>query len=172
MKGYEAKIEIEPNAIPKYRKARPLPYALRTNVEEELDRLVAEGILEPIEYSDWAAPIVAVIKSDKKSVCICDDFRTTVNAVSHLNLYPIPEVEHLFATLKKGKLFTKLDLSQAYQQLILDKTSRKYVVINTHKGLYLYTRLPYGVSSAPGIFQKAMEQLLQGIPRVTVYIKF
>jgi len=83
-------------------------------VEEELDRLVAEGILEPIEYSDWAAPIVTVVKNDKKSVRICGDFRTTISAVSQLNRYPIPKVEDLFATLKKGKTFTKLDLSQAY----------------------------------------------------------
>jgi len=128
---------------------------------------VAEGILEPIEYSDWAAPIVAVVKSDKKSVRICGDFRTTVNAVSRLNRYPIPKVEDLFATLKKGKTFTKLDLSQAYQLLVLDEKSRKYVVISTHKGLYCYTQLPYGVSSGPGIFQNVMEQLLQGIPGVT-----
>jgi len=51
-----------------------------------------------------------------------------------------------------------------------DDESKKYVVINTHKGLFRYTRLPYGIASAPGIFQKAMEQLLQGIPGVTVYI--
>ena len=44
------------------------------------------------------------------------------------------------------------------------------MVINTHKGLFRYTCLPYGISSAPGIFQKAMEQLLQGLPHVTVYI--
>ena len=44
------------------------------------------------------------------------------------------------------------------------------MVVNTHKGLFRYTRLPYGVSSAPGIFQKTMEALLQGIPRATVYI--
>ena len=170
MKGYQAKIEVEPGAKPHYAKARSVPYALRQKVEEELDRLVAEGILEPIEYSDWAAPIVAVVKSDKKSVRICGDFRMTANAVSRLNRYPIPKVEDLFATLKKGKTFTKLDLSQAYQQLVLDEESRKYIVISTHKGLYRYTRLPYGVFSAPGIFQKVMEQLLQGIPGVTVYI--
>jgi len=137
-------------------------------VEEELDRLVAEGILEPIEYSDWAAPIVTVVKNDKKSVRICGDFRTTISAVSQLNRYPIPKVEDLFATLKKGKTFTKLDLSQAYQQLVLNEKSRKYAVISTHKGLYRYIRLPYGVSSAPEIFQKVMEQLIQGIPGVTV----
>ena len=53
----------------------------------------------------------------------------------------------------------------------LDVHSRKYLVISTHRGLFRYTRLPYGVSSAPGLFQKAMEQLiLQGIPGVVVYI--
>ena len=101
---------------------------------------------------------------------LCGDFRLTVNPVSKLNRYPIPKVEDLFATLEGGTKFTKLDLSQAYQQLKLDAESKKYVVINTHKGLFRYTRLPYGVSSAPGIFQKAMESLLQGIPKVTVYL--
>ena len=75
-------------------------------MEEELDRLVAEGTLEPNEYSDWAAPIVAVLKSDRKSVRVCGDFRMTVNPISKLNRYPIPD---LFAKLAKGKTFTKLD---------------------------------------------------------------
>ena len=138
-------------------------------MEEELDRLVAVGILEPIESSDWAAPIVPVIKSDKKSVRICGDFRVTVNPVSRLNHYPIPKIEDLFATLKNGKVFSKINLSQAYQQLPLDDESQKLCVINTHKGLYRYTRLPFGIASAPGIFQNTMEQLLHGIPGVVVY---
>jgi len=53
---------------------------------------------------------------------------------------------------------------------MLDDESKKYVVINTHKGLFHYIHLPYGIASTPGIFQKAMEQLLQGIPGVTAYI--
>ena len=162
--------EVDPDATPCFSKARTVPYAMHERLEEELSRLVAEGTLEPINYSDWAAPIVPVLKSDCKSVRVCGDFRMTVNPVSKLNRYPIPKVEDLFATLERGKTFTKLDLSQAYQQLQLDAESRKYVVINTHKGLFRYTRLPYGISSAPGIFQKSMEGLLHGIPHVTVCI--
>ena len=79
--------------------------------------------------------------------------------MSKLDRYPIPKVEDLFAKLSGGKTFTKLDLSQTYQQLLLDD-SKKYAVINTHKCLYQYTRLPYGVSSAPGIFQRTMETLM------------
>ena len=94
----------------------------------------------------------------------------TVNPVSKLDRYPIPRIEDLFANLKKGKSFTTLDFSQAYQQLTLDEESRKCVVINTHKGLFKYTRLPYGISSAPGIFQRVMDNLLQGLSSVAVYL--
>ena len=170
MVGQKATIDITPEAKPRFHKARTVPYAYRQKVEDELTRLVSEGILEPIDSSEWAAPIVPVIKSDKKSVRICGDFRVTVNPVSRLHRYPIPKIEDLFATLKGGKVFTKIDLSQAYQQLILDDESRDLCVINTHKGLYRYTRLPFGVASAPGIFQKTMEKLLHGIPGVVVYI--
>ena len=70
--------------------------------------------------------------------------------------------------LTKGNLFTKIDLSHAYQQLVLVDHSKDYVVINTQKGLFRYTRLPFGVSSAPGIFQRVMDSVLQGMKRVAV----
>ena len=63
-----------------------------------------------------------------------------------------------------------LDLSQAYQQLPLDEESKNYVIINTHKGLFRYTRLPFGISSAPGIFQRVIESVLQGIDGVVIYL--
>lgn len=168
--GCKAKIEVDPSARPRYCKARTLPYAMRSRVEAELERLVAEGILEPVTHSEWATPIVAALKPDKKTIRLCGDFRMTVNPVAKLDRYPVPKVEDLLATLAKGRIFTKLDLRHAYQQLLLDDDSKKYVVINTQKGLFQYTRLPFGISSAPAIFQREMEHLLQGIPGVVVYI--
>ena len=94
----------------------------------------------------------------------------TINQASRLDRYPIPKVEDLLASLAGGKSFTKLDLSQAYLQIELEENSRKYVVINTHKGLFRYTHLPYGVASAPGIFQRVMENVLQGLNHTVVYI--
>ena len=172
IKDQKATIDVVPGAKPRYHKARTIPYAYLQSVEEELDRLVTVGILEPIDSSDWAAPIVPVIKSDKTSVRICGDFRVTVNPVSRLNRYPIPKIEDLFAKIASanGKIFSTIDLSRAYLQLPLDEESQRLCVINTHKGLYRYTRLPFGVASAPGIFQKTMERLLHGIPGVVVYI--
>ncbi len=120
-------------------------------------------------HPNHAAPIVPVVKLDK-TVRICSDFKQTVNQVSRLDKYPIPQIDDLFATLAGGKSFAKLFMSQAYQQILLDEDSKKYVVINTHRGLYRYNRLPFGVSSAPGIFQRVMESLLGGIPGVAVHI--
>jgi len=85
MKGVKARIEVDPDAKPRYCKARTIPYALREKVDAELERLVSEGTLEPIDDSEWVAPIVPVLKSDRQTVRICGDFRTTVNPISQLN---------------------------------------------------------------------------------------
>jgi len=104
-------------------------------VEEKLDRLIKLGIIEPVQFVDWAAPIVAVLKSDKKSIRICEDFKSMVSSVSKVDRNPIPKIDDLVATLSGGQKFTKLDMSQAYMQIMLSEDSKQYV-INTHKGLF------------------------------------
>ena len=79
-------------------------------------------------------------------------------------------MDDLFASLAGGVAFSKLDLANAYQQLELDDDSKKFFTVNTHKGLFRYNRLPFGVSSAPAIFQRTMDSLLQGIKHVCTYI--
>jgi len=101
---------------------------------------------------------VPVLKSDKKSVRICGDYKLTVNRASCLEHYPLPKIEDL---LNGGTFYTKLYMSQAYLQLVLDEQSKQLLTINTHKGLFVYNRLPFGVSFALGIFQHTMELLLK-----------
>ncbi|CAG2240240.1 unnamed protein product [Mytilus edulis] len=98
VKGMKAKIYVDESAVPKYFKARPLPYALKDKVEMELERLEKEGQIQQVEFSDWAAPIVPVVK-ENGSIRICGDYKVTVNAVSKLDNYPIPKTEDLYATL-------------------------------------------------------------------------
>lgn len=122
-----------------------------------------------MKFSEWATPIVPVLKPDSR-VRICGDYKLTVNKVSPIEQYPIPKMEDMIACLTGGETYTKLDMSHAYQQIVLDKESRKYVTVNTHKGLFTYTRLPFGVSSSPAIFQRTMEVVLQGLANVAVYL--
>ena len=104
------------------------------------------------------------------SIRLCGDYKVTVNRAAKVDKYPLPRIDELFASLEGGRSFTKLDLAQAYQQVPLDVDSKKLTTINTPKGLYQYTRLPFGISSAPSIFQRVMENLLNDIPNVCVYI--
>ena len=169
LKGTAAKIHVDPTATPIFHKARPVPYALREKIEHDLERLEKAGTIEPVQYSEWATPIVPVMKSDD-TVRVCGDYKLTVNKVSKLDGYPIPKLDDLYTKLAEGQTFTELDLSHAYEQMLVDEDSREFLTINTHKGLYRYNRLPYGVSSAPGIFQRTMEGLLQGIPSTGVLL--
>ena len=111
LKEVEAKIFVAPNAQPRFYKPRPVPYALKDKVEKELERLQADGIITPVQFSDWAAPIVPVVKSDG-NIRICGDYSVTVNRVSKVDSYPLPRVEDLFTAMSGGSIYTKLDLSQ------------------------------------------------------------
>lgn len=120
--GVQAKIFVHPQSTPIFHKARPVPYALKAKVEAELDRLQEHGIIEPVRFADWAAPIVPVLKRDG-SIRICGDYKVTANRVARLDKYPLPRIEDLFASLSGGTCFSKLDLSHAYQQIELEKES-------------------------------------------------
>ncbi|KAI7789894.1 hypothetical protein IRJ41_014004, partial [Triplophysa rosa] len=166
---FTAKVRVQEGSKPIFHKPRPVPYALKEVVEEELARLERNGIISQVGRSDWAAPIVVVPKKDK-TVRLCGDYKVTVNKCVLPEEYPLPNVEDLLATLAGGKVFSKIDLSFAYQQLELDETSQQYLTINTHKGLFKYHRLAYGISTAPAIFQHTMDQMLQGLPHVVCFM--
>ena len=110
-----------------------------------------------------------MLKTDG-SIRICGDYKVTVNRDAQVDKYPLPWIDDIFAPLEDGKIFSKLDLALANQQEPLDEASNKFTTINTSTGLYQYTRLPFGVSSAPAIYQRMMEGILQGIPNVSVYL--
>ncbi|XP_021351102.1 uncharacterized protein K02A2.6-like [Mizuhopecten yessoensis] len=100
MKGVKANRYVDAGATPKYFKARPVPYFTLKKVEEELGRLEREGTIEPVQFLEWAAPIVPIVK-EEQSIWICGDYKVTFNAVSKLGNYPIPKIEDLWS-LQRG----------------------------------------------------------------------
>ena len=169
LKDVTVDFNIDSGVKPIFHKARQPPYSMRAGIEEELERLQREGIIEPVKYSKWATPIVPVMKPDG-SIRICGDYKSTLNKVAHLDNHPIPLIEDMANQLATGEKFSKIDFSHAYTQLMLSEDAKQYTTINTHKGLFRYNRLCFGIASAPAIFQRTLEQLFSGVQAGKNYI--
>jgi hypothetical protein len=167
-KGPEVELKVE-KCQPIFHKAKPVPFIQRPKVEAELDRLHRLGIISPVRFSKWAAPIVVVDKPDS-SVRLCGDFKVTVNRVLQTDSYPLPRIDEIYATMSKGKRFTKLDFAQKYLQIPIAEESKQLVTINTSKGLYQFNRMPFGVSAAPASFQRCMDTVLHGCKGACAYL--
>lgn len=169
IKNFKARITLKDDAQPKFLKARSLPYAIREKVDKELQAMEEAGVIEKIDHSEWASPLVVVSKPNGK-VRITGDFKNTVNNQLCITQYPIAVPDDLFNTVSGGDKFSKLDGSNAYHQIELEETCKKFLVINTHRGLYRYNVLPQGIASSPAIFQEFMDRMLHGIPQTGPYM--
>ena len=160
----EIQLDWKAEAVPKFHKARDIPFSIKTQVDAEIDRLQSEGIWKPINSSKWASPTVPVRKTDS-TIRLCGDYKNGVNPALDCTVYPIPGMEECLEGINLG-LYTKLDVRQAYNSLQLCEADQLRLAVNTHRGLFAPTRLPFGISSASGIWQKKMETILKGIPGV------
>ena len=161
--------DLQVTRKPNFHKARPVAYALKPKVEKALLKMEKEGLIERVS-SQCAAPIVVVEKKNSKEVRVCGDFSVTYNSCAEIKSYPIPRIEDLHQALRGCKVFSILDMSQAYHQIPVTKESQQYLTINTHMGLFSFKRLPNGIHSGPAVFQRVMDSTLAGIPKVTLYI--
>ncbi|XP_014791352.1 uncharacterized protein K02A2.6-like [Octopus bimaculoides] len=107
------------------------------------------GVVEKIDYSYWASPTVYVKK--KKKIRLCADFSTGLNGCLGKYNYLLPNPEEIFSKLNGDKLFSKLDLSDAYLQTQMEDDCTKLLTINTHKSLYKFNRLPFGIKVVPAM---------------------
>ncbi|XP_031347958.1 uncharacterized protein K02A2.6-like isoform X1 [Photinus pyralis] len=156
------KLQLKEGARPIFFKPRTVPISLKPKVEEEISRLEKLGVISQIESSEWGTPLVPVLKKGG-GVRLCGDYKITVNKVLEEVKYPLPKFEDIFSKLTNGESFTKIDLSDAYNQLSLRDESTQLLTWSTHKGLYKVNRLPFGITPASAIFQRVIEQTLQGL---------
>ncbi|XP_053698542.1 uncharacterized protein K02A2.6-like [Sabethes cyaneus] len=170
----EAKLYVKPDVQPVFRGKRPVPFAALEPIETELKRLEELEIISPVEFSDWAAPIVAVrkkaVNGQPPRVRVCADYSTGLNSAIQPNQHPLPLPEEIFAKLSGSIVFSHIDLSDAYLQIPVEKDSRQYLTINTHRGLFEFNRLPPGVKSAPGTFQTIVDAMVAGLEGVETYL--
>ena len=127
-------------------------------IRDEVDKMLDAGIIEP-SYSEWSNPIVMVKKSNGK-YRFCLDFRK-VNSLSKKDAYPLPNMNGILDKLRSARYISTLDLSQAYFQIPLAKESREITAFSVPgKGLYHFTRMPYGLTGAPATFQRLLDKLI------------
>ncbi|XP_055698689.1 uncharacterized protein K02A2.6-like [Phlebotomus papatasi] len=169
VKGVKIVIPIDERVSPVSQHARRPPIALLDKVEEKLEELQKLDIIEPVnEHSDWVSPIV-VIPKDNGDIRICVDMRQVNKAIKREN-HMMPVLEDFLPRIGRAEIFSRLDIKNAFHQLELDPSCRYITTFITHKGMFRYKRLMFGISCAPEMFQKTMEQILCGCSNALNYI--
>ena len=125
------KLLIDSTANLHFYKARPVPYVIKGKVQDAIEENVKLRIWEPTDYSEWATPIVPILKKDN-TVRLCGDYKITVNQICKVDPFPLLRIEDIFAQLHGGKRFTKMDLHAAYSQIPMDEESQRYLTVMTH----------------------------------------
>ena len=156
-------ITLQPNATPVcLYTARRIPYAWREKVQEELKSMVARGVISPVDQpTQWCSGMVCVPKSDGR-VRICVDL-TPLNRSVQREIHPMATVDENLAKLQGSSIFSKLDANSGFWQIPLDEESRLLTTFVTPFGRFCFNRLPFGISSAPEVFQKTMHKILQDV---------
>ncbi|XP_058457701.1 uncharacterized protein K02A2.6-like [Malaya genurostris] len=165
----KVKFTLKEAKSPVFRPKRPVAYAMYSTVDAELDRLERANIITPVDFSEWAAPIVVVRKASG-AIRICGDYSTGLNEALQPHQYPLPLPQDIFNKLANSKVYSQIDLSDAFLQVEVDESCRELLTINTHRGLYRYNRLPPGVKAAPGAFQQLVDTMLAGLECTAGYL--
>lgn len=144
-----------------------VPLTQRDEVNQEIDRMLDMGIIEP-SASPWAAPIVPVRKPDG-SIRICSDMRK-LNTVILKDQYPLPRIQDCLDSLKGAKYFSTLDATSGFFQLSIHPDDMDKTAITCHKGQFRYTVLPMGLANAPATYQRLMEFVMAGLQYETLLV--
>lgn len=166
LKDYQLKLHIKTDVAPVAQRMYRVPYALRNQVSLKLDELEKNDIIEKVEGpSSWVSPMIVIPKPKSKDIRLVVDMRQANLAIIR-DRQPIPTLEEVLYKMNGGAVFSKLDLNMAFHQIELDEESRDITTFVTHKGMYRYKRLSFGVSAAPEKYQHILSQVLDGIEGV------
>ena len=146
------------NAKPIAFKPRKVPIGLEEDMNRMINDLLAAGVVRP-STSPWNFPIV-LVKKKNGDIRMCVDYRA-LNAKTARPIFPIPSSEELFDTIGGAKFFSTLDLSSGYYQVPLNEKDIEKTAFSTKYGQFEFTRMPFGLCSAPATFQKLMNMILQ-----------
>lgn len=164
LQDYKVHLFVDPD-VPPVANQRRIPINLRDQVEQKLKQLEQDDIIESVgdEPTPWVSPLVIVPKTNDIRICV--DMRAPNRAIQRTR-HHVPTFDEVISELCKSSVFSKIDLSSGYHQLLLDEQSRSITTFATHCGLKRYKRLNFGINCASELFQEAIRQVIQDIPNV------
>ena len=163
LKDFKVTLHVDPNVKPIRQRRRPVSLHLREKVKNAIQKMLGNDVIEAVNGpTPWVSPIVPVIK-ENGTVRVCTDARLLNTAITR-EVHTSPTIDELAVELNEAKIISKFDFESGYHQLELDEKSRDITVFITDDGLYRYKRLNFGITSASEIFQKTIEQVLEGLP--------
>ena len=174
LKDFELEVAFKPDATPIFHKPWTVPYALQEDLNAAYEAGIKKGVWVPTSFNDYGTPVVPIRKAplpgQQDKLRVHGDYSVTVNPQLETHRHPIPRPEDLMHKLGGGCSFTKIDLADAYNQVRLAPESQKRLALSTHRGILLQTRLPFGITSAPGYFQSIMDKITSDLQGVAVYM--
>ena len=163
----EYTIRLDRNAQPVQHTPRRVPLAIRDKVCQKLKELEENGIIQQItKPTPWISSMVEVVKPNGQ-LRICLDPRDLNKAIQR-EKYPLPTIEEVATRLHGAKVFTKLDVRNGFWHIKLKEESSELTAFHTPFGRYCLRRLPFGLCSAPEVFQRRMHEVIEGLTGVEV----
>ena len=145
-----------PVRTPPYR----LPLEKRKIAEQEITKLLNQGIIEPCS-SPWLSPLILVPKPDG-STRVVIDYRK-INTKIKYDSHPLPRIDSCLEALANNKYFSSLDMKQAFHQIGISEKDKPKTAFSFGSNTYMYTRMPFGMSTCPAVFERLMEKCFAGL---------
>jgi hypothetical protein len=142
-------------------------HAEREEIHRQITQLLSQGFIEP-SSSPFGAPVLFAKKKDG-TLRMCVDYRQ-LNRITVKNRYPLPRIDDLIDRLGGASVFSSLDLTQGYHQILLLEEERERSAFRTPFGHFQYKVMPFGLTNAPAVFQSAMNSILQDLSFAVVYL--
>ncbi|XP_061722995.1 uncharacterized protein K02A2.6-like [Cydia pomonella] len=166
LKQYKYDIDLVDNPKLPICPARKIPHTIRQKVKDELDSMVEQKIIKPVTKPTPAvSPMVVVKKNDKIRLCLDP---SEINKNLKRRHYPLNTLEEIAARIHGSKWFTLLDCRKGFWQLQVTPRTSDYLTFSTPFGRYSCLRMPFGLASAPEVFQQVMSSLLADLENTEV----
>lgn len=166
-RGLPSVVPLEPGSRPPAQRMFRYSQAERDEIQRQITQLLSQGLIEP-SSSPFGAPVLFARKKDG-TLRMCVDYRQ-LNRITVKNRYPLPRIDDLLDRLRGATVFSSLDLTQGYHQILLSEAERERTAFRTPFGHFQYKVMPFGLTNAPAVFQSAMNSILQDLNFVVVYL--